>query len=227
MIIRNQVTKTLKASPLNNRGCERSEHPRIADLWVTSTLKGSPVLTGAPPIAAVGAHPSGCFYIPSLLSAGRSDLRILSGDAFSVSCTSLRIIIMQQIREICEICGRFFRTRHVASLQRVAALSKRLREALEFAPGELQGKNDSEVSPCKGKRNNRRRRLRVILLPLQGGGGAPCTQGVALGYCLLAFQAVLADTNNFAQLIAALAAVIGNKSEKSVKSVVVFFRRDT
>ena len=29
MITRNQVTKTLKASPLNSRGYERSEHPRI------------------------------------------------------------------------------------------------------------------------------------------------------------------------------------------------------
>ena len=71
MIICNQVTKTLKASPINNRGYERSEHPRIAGVWVTSTLKGSPVLTGAPPIAADGAHPSGCFSLPSLLSAGR------------------------------------------------------------------------------------------------------------------------------------------------------------
>ncbi len=51
MIIRNQVTKTLKASPLNNRGCERSEHPRIAGVWVTSTLKGSPVLTGGAPVS--------------------------------------------------------------------------------------------------------------------------------------------------------------------------------
>ena len=30
MIIRNQVIWTLKASPLNNRGYERSEHPRTA-----------------------------------------------------------------------------------------------------------------------------------------------------------------------------------------------------
>ena len=59
MIIRNQVTKTLKASPLNNRGYERSEHPRIAGVWITSTLKGSP-------IAAVGAHPSVCFSLPAL-----------------------------------------------------------------------------------------------------------------------------------------------------------------
>ena len=43
MIIRNPVTKTLKASPLNNRGYERSEHPRIAGIWVTSTLKESPI----------------------------------------------------------------------------------------------------------------------------------------------------------------------------------------
>ena len=41
MITRNQVTKTLKAFPLNSRGYERSEHPRIAGVWITSTLEES------------------------------------------------------------------------------------------------------------------------------------------------------------------------------------------
>ena len=64
MIIRNQVTKTLKASPLNNRGCERSEHPRIAGVWVTSTLKGSPVLTGGAPVSTGDPSHRRCWGTP-------------------------------------------------------------------------------------------------------------------------------------------------------------------
>ena len=43
MIIHNQLTKTLKASPLNSRG-----YAVPPDKWMptTSTLKGSPVLWG-------------------------------------------------------------------------------------------------------------------------------------------------------------------------------------
>ncbi len=51
------------------------------------------------------------------------------------------------------------------------------------AQGIALGKSGGEVSPCKGKRNNRRRRLRLILLPFQGGGYVLLyTQGDALGY---------------------------------------------
>ena len=34
---------TLKASPLSSRGYERSVYPRMAGVWVTSTLKESPI----------------------------------------------------------------------------------------------------------------------------------------------------------------------------------------
>ncbi len=65
MIIRNQMTKTLKASPLNSRGYERSEYPRITGGRVTSTLKESPIRTD-------GALFQSAFYgFP--LSAGPAD----------------------------------------------------------------------------------------------------------------------------------------------------------
>jgi len=52
MIIWNRTTKTLKASTLNNRGVRSTPGCQSAPV---STLKGSPVLTDAPPFRSDGA----------------------------------------------------------------------------------------------------------------------------------------------------------------------------
>jgi hypothetical protein len=87
MIIRNRTTKeTAARSSLNNRGYERSEHPRQAcnDAIVHSgrvpqPQKGDPFRVDAGAIR----HP-GVLRTP----------RLLSGDAFSVLVVQLRIIIL-------------------------------------------------------------------------------------------------------------------------------------
>ena len=71
MIIRNRATKTLKASPLNSRGYERSEHPRIPSVLVISTLKESPN-------AVDGARLQRAFHCFSL-SAGPTDAAAIEG----------------------------------------------------------------------------------------------------------------------------------------------------
>ena len=80
MIIRNLVTRTLKASTLNSRG-----YAVPPDRWIqtASTLKGSPVLMGDYHDEWMG-DPFRVDVPPVVLSAGRSDLRLLSVDAFSV-----------------------------------------------------------------------------------------------------------------------------------------------
>ena len=69
MIIRNNTTsKTATRSSVNNRGYERSEHPRTVSVWVTSTLKESPM-------RADGALFQSAFH-SFLLSAGPTDAAV-------------------------------------------------------------------------------------------------------------------------------------------------------
>ena len=69
--------KTLKASPLSSRGSER---PTDRTWEGTSTPKGSPY-------RRCWGTLSECYPLPCLLSAGRTDPRLLRGDAFSVIIT--------------------------------------------------------------------------------------------------------------------------------------------
>ena len=51
MIIRKDTTKlTATRSPLNNRGYERSEHPRLSDAREISTLKECPIIIIGRPV---------------------------------------------------------------------------------------------------------------------------------------------------------------------------------
>ena len=98
MIIRILPYVTLKGSSLNSRG-----YAVPPDRWIqtASTLKGSPVLMGDYHDEWMG-DPFRVDVPPVVLSAGRSDLRILSGDAFSVSCGHLQIIIYNYNDVFCE-----------------------------------------------------------------------------------------------------------------------------
>ena len=81
--------KTLKASPLNSRGCiappERSNECNIDPNGVARAH-------GRPSHVGRWSTPSECFPLLPLTPAGRTDLRLLSGDAFSVK--QLRTSIM-------------------------------------------------------------------------------------------------------------------------------------
>ena len=63
-------------------------HPRKGVIDLTSTLKGSPVLTDAPPILRRWGTPSECFPLLPLPPVGCNDLRLLSGDASCVFCAT-------------------------------------------------------------------------------------------------------------------------------------------
>jgi len=86
MIIRNRTTKTLEASPLNNRGCAV---PPDRDKRGTSTLKGSPIMLFGHSfrvLASIALNIRGCSL--------RSYPRLLSEDRVAVSLVvRLRIII--------------------------------------------------------------------------------------------------------------------------------------
>ena len=85
LIIRNQVIWTLKASTLNNRAV-RSTPGRATQ--AASTLEESPY------------HSAGALFLPAATSCPQvlRTVRLLRGDAFSVLCTSLRIIILENIK---------------------------------------------------------------------------------------------------------------------------------
>ena len=92
MIIRNQVMKTLEASPLNSRGSVIDEVASLVEERPTEYASVGNIDPEGVARRRSWGDPVGVDVTHIHLSGGTSYPRLLSGDASSVSCTSLRII---------------------------------------------------------------------------------------------------------------------------------------
>ena len=93
-MIRYQMMKTLKASPLNSRGSAR---PTESDAVGSIDPEGVALAHGRPSHRRGWGDPVGVDATRIHLSGGTLYPRLLRGDAFSVIDTSLRIIILGKL----------------------------------------------------------------------------------------------------------------------------------
>ena len=105
-------TKTLKASSLNNRGYERSEHPRLVVAESITTLTGSPTLWQVHPFRVLFCL--ACYY-PGVLATlvppvGKSSKKLVEFCTEHAKCAKMRVKLHSFCPKNALLCRKLCKT---------------------------------------------------------------------------------------------------------------------